>query len=79
MQALVSSDNTDAGVCVWSSHVVQRGNCAAGRGGAAVLARCSDRGLAVGELRAPAAGRDQGVDAGQRAARVPQQAGEMGR
>lgn len=66
-------------VFVWCRDVVQRRSRVPGRGDAAVLARCSDRGLAVCVLRVPAAVRDQGVGAGQRAARVTHQTGEMGR
>lgn len=49
--------------CGWSRHVVERGGRAAGRGGAAVLAGCCHRGLAVVLLRVPAAVRAQGVGA----------------
>lgn len=76
VQALVSSDKTDTLRC---SHVVQRRNRVTGRGDAAILARCSDRCLAVCVLRVPVAVRDQGVGTGQWAACITNQTGEMGR
>ncbi|KAF3832964.1 hypothetical protein F7725_026629, partial [Dissostichus mawsoni] len=60
-------------------YVVQRRSSVPGGGDAAAGPRSSDRGLALRELRVPAAGWAQGVGAGQREARVPHQTGEMGR
>lgn len=65
--------------CVWCRHVVQRRRSVTGGGDTAVLARCSDCGLAVCVLLVRATVWDQGVGAGQRAARVTHQAGEVGR
>jgi len=59
--------------------VAQRRNGVRGRADAAAVARRRDRGLAVRVHRVPAAGRDPGVGAGQRTARVTRGAGEMGR
>lgn len=64
---------------VQCSYVVQRRSRVSGRGGTAVLARCSDRGLVVSVHRVPTAVRVQGVGAGQRTAPVTRQTRKVGR